>query len=305
MLNLTRAQSGCARQSGFTLVEMIMVMAIMSIVMMAVMSLLIPAVRSTSVQTEVSDVQSNLRLAMNRMTKDLVLAGFLVNPGYTTGGAPGAIYWQGDVTPKDTDDLTIRTRIVGNSFARIIANDNTGKLGLSDVDMLAAFPVGTSLRIFDGMSAMEAEAFGVGGYNEDNASSYDDYVHTVTVNNSSSSNIDGVVCPASLTVTPIPPGLLRETVILKIKDDTQPPMQTIRYRVNNGTLERIINGTTTQLLARNVASVLFDYEDSATGAVKRVDITLTGQPVGLAGGGAESSTKNRSLHTSVALRNVY
>jgi prepilin-type N-terminal cleavage/methylation domain-containing protein len=306
VLNFTKEQRGYARQCGFTLVEMLVVMGIMSVVIMAVMSLFIPAARSTAVQTQVSDVQSNLRLAMNRMTQDLVLAGFLVNPGYTTGGTAGAIYWQGDVSPKDTDDLTIRTRTVGNAFARIIANDSTGKIGLSDVDMLQAFPVGTSLRIFDGMSAIEAEAVGVGtGYDEDVTSYYDDYVHTVTVNNSASSTIDGVVCPASLTVTPVPSGLLREAIVLKIKDNTQPPMQTIRYRVVDGALQRIINGTTTQLLASNVASVLFAYQDSATGAVKRVDITLTGQPVGLAGGGAESSTKNRSLHTSVALRNVY
>ena len=303
MLNLTREQRRCARQGGFTLVELIVVMAIMSIVMMAVMSLLIPAVRSTSVQTKVSDVQSNLRLAMNRMTKDLILAGLLVKPGYTSGGAAtGAIFWEPVGSPNPATDLTIRTRTVGDAFARIISNSNTGKLGLSDVDMLAAFPVGTSLRLFDGMRAMEFASLDVAGYDEESSSAF---VYTVTANDSTSSTIDGVVCPANLTISQnFPSGVLREAVALKIRDNTQPPMQTIRYRVNNGALERIVNGST-QHLARNVASVLFEYQNSATGAVKRVDITLTGQPVGLAGGGAESSTKNRSLYTSVALRNVY
>ena len=287
---------------GFTLVEMLLVMVILSVVTMAVMSLYVPAVRSTKVQTELSDVQSNLRLAMDRMTKDLILAGFLVSPGYDTGGAPGAIYWQGDVSPNDTDDLTIRTRTIGNAFARIVDNDSLGELALSDVDMVADFPVGTKLRIFAPMSAAEAESVGT-GYDEDNPSSYDDYVYEVTANDVPAT-VNSTAYPASLTVSPAPSGILSQSVIVKIRDDTQPPMQTIRYRVNNGALERIVNGTT-QILARNIASVLFGYDTSATGAIKRVDITLTGTPVELAGGGAESSTKERQLQTSVALRNVY
>lgn len=287
MLNLTRTQRGCARQRGFTLVEMIVVMAIMSIVMMAVMSLLIPAVRSTSVQTKLSDVQSNLRLAMNRMTKDLILAGFLVKPGddtYDPGGTPGAIYWEGG---NPGSDLTIRTRTVGNAFGRVLAY-SSGKIGLSDADMALAFPAGTSIRLFTPMTAEEHEA-GV--------------VYSVT-DNTTPATFDGVSYPTlTFTPTPVLP-VLEETVVVKVKDGSVSSLQTIRYRVVDGALLREVNGVR-QFLARNVASVLFEYQNSATGAVKRVDITLTGQPVGLAGGGAESSTKNRSLYTSVALRNVY
>jgi hypothetical protein len=267
---------------------MLVVMAIMSVVIMAVMSLFIPAVRSTSVQTQLSDVQSNLRLAMNRMTKDLTLAGFLVSPGDVTGGgAAGAIFWEPVGSPNPGADLTIRTRTVGNAFGRVLAYDSA-KIGLSDAGMALAFPSGTKIRLLNPMTAEELVA-GV--------------VYTVTDNEPAT--IDAVVYP-TLTVTPTPAlSVLQETVVLKIKDGTAPPLQTIRYRVVDGTLQRIINGTATQLLARNVASVLFAYRTSPTGAVNRVDITLIGQPVGLAGGGAESSTKNRRLRTSVALRNVY
>ncbi len=286
MLNLTREQWDCAKQRGFSLVEMIIVMAMLGVVIMAVMSLFIPAVRSTSVQTQVSDVQANLRLAMNRMTEDLVLAGFLVNPGDVTGGgAAGAIFWEGDVSLKDTDDLTVRTRTIGNSFARVIAY-NSGTLGLSDADMASAFPQGTSVRLFEPMTAEEV----------------DGVVYSVDTNTTTA--VIGTVTYPVLTVSPTPPDVPKETVVLKVKDNAQPPLQTIRYRVNNGALERIVNGST-QILARNVESVLFNYEDSTSGAIKRVDITLTGQPVGLSGGGIESSAKDRQLQTSVALRNVY
>ena len=159
MLSLMEGQPVCSRQRGFTIVEMIVVMAILGVVIMAVMSLYIPAVRSTSVQTEVSDIQANLRLAINRMTKDIVLAGFLVNPGFGPGSpvASGAIFWEGDVNPEDTDDLTIRTRTVGNAFARVLAYDATGKIGLSDADMALAFPPGTSIRLFEPMTSEEVD----------------------------------------------------------------------------------------------------------------------------------------------------
>ncbi len=291
---------------GYSLVEIVVVMAILSVVMMAVMSLYIPAVRSTSVQTELSDVQSNLRLALDRMTKDLMLAGFLVNPGYSydlasdSNMAPGGIYWQSG-TPEDDDDLTIRTRTVGNAFARIVDSDTNGNLGLSDPDMLDAFPVGTNVRIFASVSAVEAESINSASYNETSSTYpdyFDDYVYTVVASAGSPPFAN------NLKVTPAPSGELNQAVVVKVRDNNQPPMQTIRYRVNNGALERIINGST-QILARNVASVAFDYEYSSMGAVKRVDITLTAEPVGLAGGGAESAPKNRQLQTSVALRNVY
>ncbi len=288
-------------QRGFSLIEVIVVMAIFSVVVMAVMSLFIPAVKSTSVQTQLSDVQANLRLAMNRMTQDLLLAGFLVNPGYDAGGtlAPGAIYWEGDVSPNDTDDLTIRSRAVGDAFARVI-DFSSGSVALSDDEMASAFPPGTSVRLFAPMVAVELESLDNASYDENNTSYYDDYVYTV--NSHSTMNIGGVDHVA-LDLASCPSDVPKETVVLRVRDNTQPPMQTIRYRVNNGALERIVNGST-QILARNVDSVTFAYEDSVMGSIKRVDITLTGQTTAL-GDDAWSSAKDRTLQTSVTLRNVY
>lgn len=311
MFKVTGAQRQFAGQRGFSLVEMIIVMAILGVVIMAVMSLFIPAVRSTNVQSGLSDVQANLRLAMNRLTEDLLVAGYLVNPGYSNAALPGgsragAIYWTSDVV-EDPTELTIRTRTVGNAFARVVDNEGSN-LAVSDADMLSAFPVGTKIRIFAPVDALEIQASEVAGYDENNPAYYASCVYTVTASSTpitvnTTSYPGGGLTVSGLLGTP-PPGTLREAVIVKIRDDTQPPMQTIRYRVNNGALERIVNGSV-QILARNVQSANFDYVNSASGAVKRVDVTLTGEPVGLTGGGAESTAKNRSLRTSVALRNVY
>ena len=287
-------------QKGLSLVELLVVMAILGVVMMAVTSLFIPAVRSTSTQTQVADVQSNLRLAMDRMTKDLLLAGFLVDPDYDAGGTlnPGPVYWEGDISSEDPDDLTIRTRAISDAFGRVIAY-NSGKLGLSDTDMAAAFPVNSSVRLFAPMVSQELESIDDPSYDENDSSYFDDFVHTIDSHDTITIGSDTYT---ALVLSSPPSDVPPETVVLRVRDNNQPPMQTIRYRLNNGALERIVNGAT-QILARNVDSLNFNYETSL-GAVKKVDITLSGQTVGL-GDDAISGTKSRTLETSVTLRNVY
>ena len=61
-------------ERGMSIVEVLMVVMIMTVVMVAVMALYLPAQRSTVVQTQLSDIQSDLRLALKTMTKDLLNA---------------------------------------------------------------------------------------------------------------------------------------------------------------------------------------------------------------------------------------
>ena len=79
------------------------------------------------------------------------------------------------------------------------------------------------------------------------------------------------------------------------------PMQTIRYRVSNGTLQRIVNGVPQQL-APGVTSATFAYGRSSSGNINRVDVTLNSVITSVTPGDA---AKNRSLMTTVNLRNVY
>jgi len=270
---------------GMTLVEMLLVMAIFAIVMLAVMSLFIPAVKSTAVQTQVTDVQSNLRLAMNRITQDLLTAGFLI------GDDDPIIFESG--TDKDQEDFTIQTRAVGSGFARIREETDCGTtipvsstvLPLSMGAMVDNFPVGSKVRLFESVTAVELEGA----------------VYTVASKDSCKLTLDGVGVGV-----PIP----EEAVVIRIKDDTQPAMQTIRYRENDSdgdgntdSLVRIVNGDT-QILARNVSDVNFLYEDSASGRIHKVDVVVTGQTEAV-GTDAVSSAKTRVLQTSVTLRNVF
>ena len=64
--------------NGFTLVELLVVTAIIGIVIGSVYSLYLTQLKSAYQQDEALDVQQNLRLAMDAITKDLRMAGMLV-----------------------------------------------------------------------------------------------------------------------------------------------------------------------------------------------------------------------------------
>jgi prepilin-type N-terminal cleavage/methylation domain-containing protein len=273
MLPLLRNRTSCR---GMTLVELLLVMAILGVVMMAVMSLYIPTHQSTVVQTQVTDVQANLRLAMERITKDLLTAGFLVN------GEP-VVFDKGD--PGDAQDFTIRTRLVGSGFGRIVADPSENTLTLSSPDMVSKFPKGTYVRI---VNAVTGSIVG-------------DVYEVVDSGGT------------EVTLKEMPAGVRPENVLLRLPNATAPEIQTIRYRFNakEGALERIVNGDV-QFLARNLTSVNFEYvpQDvskaiSAQNFVRSVTVSLTGETRALKEGDAIAGAKTRELRSTVSLRNVF
>ena len=285
---LTERNDRWQSSRGFSLVEMLVVMAIFAIVVMAVFSLVIPTQQSTVAQTRVADLQQGMRLALNVMTQDLLKAGFLV--------LDDPITFEGNPTgtpPSDPDDFTIRTRIVGKEFGRvaidtpadndvILGDANAGVVSDLEKEMDRNFPNGCKVRLFEPLSTNELVPV---------------TVYTVTNGNLN----DGIIDIGSH------PALNAETLIIRLAGDATPSMQTIRYRFNDGALERIVNGNR-QILARDIAGVNFSYEWTSASSpprkVRRVDILLRGQTKALKQD-AISGAKERDMRTSVTLRNVF
>lgn len=63
------------RQAGFTMVEVLTSIVVMSIILAATLSTLTSAMKTTQGVTEMADTQENLRAGMNYMTRDLIQAG--------------------------------------------------------------------------------------------------------------------------------------------------------------------------------------------------------------------------------------
>jgi len=305
MQSMKQARNSCR---GMTFVEVIIVMAILSLVMLAVMSLYVPAQRSTVVQTQVTDIQTNLQMAVKRMTQDLLTAGFL------TTGAP-IVFENGDDNPSD---FTIRTRLVGAGFGRVASVAVSTEPGaevlltLTSIDMADEFPLDSQVRLFEPVSTKECD--------EDSVVDADKRVYRVAKVSIENNGTPGDPSDDFATVDlDDPNGQLAvsdigaETVVVRVVNSSQPAVQMIRYIFADSdgdgapdTLERIVNGNI-QFLARNVSNVNFsyDYTDSSNPKVQRIDIALSEATRALPGNDVFAGAKTRSLQTSVMLRNVF
>jgi hypothetical protein len=201
--------------------------------------------------------------------------------------------------PGDDQDFTIRTRLAGSGFGRrhptvAPATDVNGtRITLSQTGMADSFPLGSRVRLFNPVAMRECGP----AYDETNSAAARSHVYAVTA-----------VAPAQGAVTVATPlsidDIGAETVLVRVRDESQPPLQTIRYRFNNGVLERIVNGDT-QLLARELSAVSFAYDRNQQGYVRSVSVSLTGETRALKEGDAVAGVKTRQLQSIVTLRNVF
>lgn len=281
--------------AGFTIVEVILVLAIMSVVVLALLSFYIPVQRSTITQTQVADIQDNMRLAMDRITKDIFRAGFLIENFETTP----------PITDNDATGFTIQTRLVGDAFARVATAAGT-ELTLADPQMAALFTAdadrnkASKVRIFDPLMAQEIE---FAAQPDPDERLYN--VDSIVVE-------PGPPAVAKMTVEDPGVGVPPEAVVVGVvsagdPDPGPPPIQTIRYQFSNGSLLRTINGVQQQVLASGLdtANSSFAYK-LVSGRVKRVDITLSGVTRAVSSAGQNDtvgSAKTRSLRSSVTIRN--
>ncbi len=121
------------RASGFTLVEILFVMAIFGIVVGAVYSLYITHQKTDYVQEDLIDLQQNLRIAMDSITRDMRMAGMLVPLG-TNPLANGSLN-------NYSTSLQINTASASGQFARIARSKTTAAFDTfsTSVDSLESF----------------------------------------------------------------------------------------------------------------------------------------------------------------------
>ncbi len=155
---------------GFTLVEILVVLAVFGIIMGAVYSLYITNQRAAYTSDETVEVQQNLRIAMDTITKDLRMAGVLVDPL----AAPPISVGAGDINsgPKDltqtlgqnpqqpgSDAVTINVASISGVYARLAADMSSGSSNFSiakpsttqpqQASDIKSFAVGDVVRIIN------------------------------------------------------------------------------------------------------------------------------------------------------------
>jgi len=136
------------QQQAFTLVEILIVTALLGIVVLAVMGVQKSSQRTARTTEEVADVQQNLRVAMNYLTRDIRVAGFLV-PSSQPAVASAPTSLCNDANDDDdcldsgeSPSFGIRTAVSRGRVARI-SSDREIPVGVSP-DTPYSFSVATS-----------------------------------------------------------------------------------------------------------------------------------------------------------------
>lgn len=106
---------------GFTLVEMVMVLGIFAVASTALYSLYITHLKSATHHDQLLEVQQNMRIALDTISRDLMMAGILV-PSATT------IFPDYDTTRVPQNDPSVRfyTASADRVFARITHSNRSG-----------------------------------------------------------------------------------------------------------------------------------------------------------------------------------
>ena len=114
---MTKRRTLLRGDDGFTMIEMLIAVGIMMVVTAATFALMDPAQGMFAAQPEVMDMQQRLRIGVDTLTKDLMMAGAGTYSGSMTGSlanyfAPIMPYRVGNTTPDPaqsffTDRITV------------------------------------------------------------------------------------------------------------------------------------------------------------------------------------------------------
>lgn len=139
------------KDAGFTLVELLIAMAILSVLTAGIFSLYNTQSKVTHIEADVVDVQQNLRMATEGLTRDIRMAGFALTAG--AGTPVGAV---GDNTGLGgSDTLLINTSSASLASTRIdaglAASVTAGSPATFTVlaDEAGFFSVGDAVRIIN------------------------------------------------------------------------------------------------------------------------------------------------------------
>ena len=263
-------------KGGFTLVELLVVTGILGLVIGAIYSLYLTHMRATYAQDEVVEVQQNLRIALDAITRDLNKGGAIVPLGTAAvdSSSPAGTLLISTCEPTEAVARISENKEIqgGNAFG----NFNTK---VDDADSLDGFEVGDPVRIvrpFDGKQPL-AKAFT--NYTTLNVKEKDTGVPSITLIRPDD------MPDAAETVE------IRNGDLIAKKSDTSAPVDKIRYSIgacptgsglSESCLYRTVNGEASVLsrvVATNISSLQFDYiteNPYGTSSVVAVRVTIEG-----------------------------
>ncbi len=299
------------KETGFSLIELLIVVAMLSLVMAAVYSLYLTHQKTAFTQDEVVEVQQNLRIAMDSMTHDIKMAGFLIPAtntpvGVVSSNAGPAMTPAGAIILNTSDGVTLNTASGAKTYAWIDI-DASATTGLGTIQMDSS----ESVDQFISGDVVVARII-----RPQDKSQPGGAANTFIV-----SNPDRAAKTMTLSVgTGVDPGpVFKKGDVIARTTAAAPHPNTVAYSLGQGgtcpanqvCLMRDENGSGAQVVANNISDFQLRYllDDNTEvdvppdlGTVRAVRVTLTGQTVATVVASAEAA-KIRQATSVISLRN--
>ncbi len=298
-------------QRGVTLLELLVVMAIFVVVIAAVYALYNTQLKITHIEEDVAEVQQNLRVAMDIVSKDVAMAGIAVDTGTNAVGG-----FTNNLGVNGSDTLTFNS------------GSADGVLTIIDSTLMVAVVSGAPITFTVG-SANEVSMFSVGDgvriVNSAERAQPADTAFTVTAINTATPSLTLIPTVSCGNVK-----FMRGCLVSKVGSSGLAPYpNTVRYCLGpsadcapavtkcpsgQNCLMRIVNETPvdTSVIATNIEGLQFGYILDNTGAtetdtpgslaiIRAVRVTIVGETFKTAG--LSRGAKSRELTNIVKLRN--
>jgi len=272
---------------GFTLVELMVSLAIFGLVMVGIFGVYLSTQRSTNTQEQVVDLQQNLRVGLESISRDLRWAGFLI--GSTANPIANA----------GTNTVTINT-ISGSRKVAQIATGFDSPSAISTIKTITLkepidLKIGDLVRIIRPANASQpvprvllltsdssSTSLSIKGFNSAQVFNEGDIV-------------------AEYVGSATPSDLNPNTITYSLIATTGSPIGTNDLIRNSGTGNEIVASGITSLTFSYLLDAGTEPADPSTitdlGDIRAVRVTLEG------GAASISGTKNRAMTSLVALRN--
>lgn len=271
--------------NGFTLVEILTVLLIMGLVMTSVYSTFLNSNRNAKSSVEIVDLQQNIRVALETMTADIRMAGFLIpNDDNAVNSLPASL--------SDTNVLSLNLATSTGVYSRV-------------VDDFGTFTSQTDIEVATGMAEKFRTDQGVRIISPiDPDTAFDLVADDVTDLDTAA---DVIELTPSLAIT-----VNNRDIMMQINeqdDDAFPVI--VRYRLNAEVLQRSVNSTTNyETIATNITSV--NLSAIPPGAppeeIKAIRIIVSGKTtinVSSNPSVSPNGDKNRSLQTVAKIENYF
>ncbi len=287
------------KHRGFTLIELLIVIGMLAVVMSAIYSLYLSHQRAAYTSDEVVEVQQNLRIAMDSITRDVEIAGFMIPASMTPLQAATAT------------SLTINVATASGIAARLDSNrTGLGEFVVDSEESVDPFSLNDSVRIIRpqdrGQPGGAANLFRVAAMNRT--------ARTITLAVATGADIGTLYTKGDIIVrtasgAPHPNTVqycLGPGALCGAASAVCPAGQTCLFRVENGTANALASnispgGLQFSYLLDNGAEVAAPTPDQMWD-VRAVRLTITGQTettVHLSG----NQPKVRQMTTLAKIRN--